>query len=199
VTQPAAAAPSFEELYLEIERLPQGVTGEILENGVVHTMSRPGRAHRHAAKWVGEALRGFDRTLGGSGWWIEPEAEVRLPDDRLVVPDLSGWRVEDVPELPEDNPITIVPAWCCEVLSPKTFRVDRLVKLPLYSRNGVAWIWLVDPLHRIVEVFETVNGRATLTVTGSDNDVLELLPFAGDVDLTRWWMPKGRSDIQRGG
>ena len=34
--------PTFEELYLAIEALPEGVTGEVLEPGMIHTMGRPG-------------------------------------------------------------------------------------------------------------------------------------------------------------
>ena len=37
--------PSFEELYRRIEDLPQGITGQILEPGVLTTMSRPGLGH----------------------------------------------------------------------------------------------------------------------------------------------------------
>lgn len=57
--------------------------------------------------------------------------EVRLPGGRLVVPDLFGYRVGRVPELPDENPLTIVPDGCCEVLSPTTARDDRALKLPL--------------------------------------------------------------------
>jgi hypothetical protein len=32
----------FDELYRQIEALPHGVTGQILEAGVLTTMSRPG-------------------------------------------------------------------------------------------------------------------------------------------------------------
>lgn len=51
------ALPTFDELYREIERLPEGITGEILDPGVLRTMSRPGSGHRHAGK-------GLTRTLG---------------------------------------------------------------------------------------------------------------------------------------
>jgi hypothetical protein len=40
----------FDALYAQIRELPRGVTGEILEPGVLRTMSRPGRRHRRAAK-----------------------------------------------------------------------------------------------------------------------------------------------------
>lgn len=183
----ASRVASFEELYRAIAALPEGLTGEILEPGLIRTMSRPGRAHRRAAKWCLESLRGHDQTLGGRGWWIEAEAEIRLPDDRLVVPDVSGWKVERVPELPDENPLTIVPDWCCEVLSPRTARDDRVVKLPLYCSHGIGWIWLVDPELRTVEVFENVNGRATLAQTAREDAVVALPPFENDVEFGPWW------------
>jgi Uma2 family endonuclease len=105
-------------LYREIIALPTGVTGEILERGVLRTMSRPGTSHRLASKRAGRDLEGFDRNLGGTGGWIGVEAEVRLLDEYLAVPDLAGWRVERVPELPDENPIPIAPDWACEILSP---------------------------------------------------------------------------------
>jgi Uma2 family endonuclease len=188
MSEAAGKLPTFDELYGEIERLPEGLTGEILEPGILRTMSRPGRAHRRAAKWCLESLRGHDRTLGGTGWWIEAEAEIRLPDDRLVVPDLAGWRVDRVPALPDDNPIAIVPDWCCEVLSPRTARDDRVVKLPLYCRSGTQWVWLVDPTLRTVEVFESINGRATLSCTGRESELVSLPPFEGQIDLAPWWL-----------
>ena len=97
---PAHLPRTFEELYEEIARLPEGMTGEILEDGVVRVMSRPGKRHRRAARACLHTLTGADANLGGTGWWIELEAEVRFPDGRLAVPDLAGWRVERVPNSP---------------------------------------------------------------------------------------------------
>ena len=77
----ARALPSFEALYQQVVALPSGVTGEILERGTLRTMSRPGKPHRFASKRAGRDLEGFDEYLGGTGWWIEVEAEVRLLDE----------------------------------------------------------------------------------------------------------------------
>ena len=115
--------------------------------------------------------------------------EVRFPGDRLLVPDLCGFRVKRVPELPEENPLTILPDWCCEILSPRTARDDRTVKLPLYARSGVAWCWIVDPMRRLVEVFETVNGRPALTAAAKDDERMTLPPFNGEIDVSSWWVP----------
>jgi Uma2 family endonuclease len=186
----ALALPSFDDLYERIRALPQGITGEILVPGVLRTMSRPGRAHRNAAKVLGSAVDRFDRRLGGTGWWIEVEAEIRFPLGRLAVPDLCGFRVERVPELPDENPLTILPDWCCEILSPSTARDDRRVKLPLYAVSGVTWTWLVDPEQRMVEVYESVQGRPTLTVTAVADERVVLPPFDGELDLAPWWIPE---------
>lgn len=181
------AAPSFEEAYARIRALPAGTTGEILEPGVVRTMSRPGRAHARAAKRCLASLAGFDVESGGSGWWVLVEYEVAFPLGRLVVPDLAGWRVSRVPELPDETPLAIVPDWCCEVLSPTTESIDRTVKLPLHAASGVSWVWLVDPRNRTVEVFETVAGRATFTGALRDEGTAALPPFDAPVTLVGWW------------
>ena len=183
----AKRQPTFDELYEEIRTLPQGVTGEILQPGVLRTMSRPGRRHRKAAKLVLASLAPSDCDVSGTGWWIEVEAEVRF-GDRLVVPDLAGWRVEHVPELPEENPLTILPDWCCEVLSPSTAKDDKRLKLPLYAASGVGWSWLIDPLLRLVEVYQTIGGLAALKTTAVDQDRVVLPPFAHEIDLSAWWL-----------
>jgi hypothetical protein len=101
----AKRTPTFEELYREIERLPQGITGQILVAGVLTTMSRPGSPHEHTLAHCERALDRFDRKFDGNGWWIRQEFEVRFPGDRLAVPDLAGWRSDRYPELPDDNPL----------------------------------------------------------------------------------------------
>lgn len=188
MVEPASRLPTFEELYAEIERLPANLAGEILEPGVIKTMARPGKARRRAARRCLSALAGHDRNVEGSGWWIESEVEVRLPGDRLVVPDLAGWRVERVSDLPDENPLTVIPDWCCEVLSPSTARDDKGVKLPLYARSGVAWSWLVNPTLRLVEVYETLSGLAALRSTAKDDDEIVLPPFDGPMSLAGWWL-----------
>jgi Uma2 family endonuclease len=183
----AKRAPTFDELYREIERLPQGITGQILTPGVLTTMSRPGAAHHLALRNCEHALGHFDQHVGGHGWWIRVEFEVRFPGDRLAVPDLAGWRADVHPELPDDNPLRIVPTWCAEVLSPSTAPDDRTLKLPLYASTGVVHVWLIDPALQTIEVYESRDGRPTLVATARDGDVVRLPPFDGELSLATWW------------
>lgn len=192
----AERAPTFEELYEAVRALPEGLTGEILEPGVIRTMSRPAAAHRFTAHQVRNAF-GDDDALDGSGrWWFESEAESRL-GDRLAVPDLSAWRIEPNAEVPPDfifvNPIAVVPDWCCEVLSPTTEEVDREIKLPLYATAGVGHVWLVDPIARRIEVYETRSGATALVETVAADGKRAVAPFNTVVDVSSFWLrrPKG--------
>lgn len=184
------ALPTFDELYRQIERLPEGVTGEILDPGAIRTMSRPGSGHRHAGKGLTRTLGDIDAADGGKGWWVEIEAEIRFPLDRLCVPDLAGWRVERVPQMPRENPIRILPDWVCEVLSPTTMQVDRHKKLPLYIAAGIAHVWLVDPDARLIEVFTPSEGAPKLVASAAEAEVVALPPFGLEMAIERFWLPR---------
>lgn len=189
MADPARGVRTFEELYEEILGLPEGLTGEILEDGVLRVMSRPGKRHRRAAGACLDALSSANANLRGTGWWIEVEAEIRFPPARLAVPDLSGWRVDRVADLPDENPLTVLPDWCCEILSPKTARDDKRLKLPLYARSGVPWSWLVDPALRLVEVYQTMDGLPALVTTAQEDERRVLPPFELEISLEGWWLP----------
>ena len=94
------------------------------------------------------------------GWWILPKPEVHLGED-IVVPDIGGWRREDVPILP-DAYFSVPPTWLCEVLAPTTERFDRARKLRIYAAAGVAHAWLVTPADRTLEVLRLRDGAWTI-------------------------------------
>jgi Uma2 family endonuclease len=146
------AKPAASATYADIERLPPGVTGEIVD-GVLHTQGRPATPHAHAASVLGMDLgSAFHRGRGGPGGWIildEPELHFRRD---VVVPDVAGWRRERLPDLPDAPFLTLAPDWLCEVLSPSTASFDRRAKLGVYARERVPWVWLLDPLGRTLEV-----------------------------------------------
>ena len=51
------------------------------------------------------------------------------------------------------------PTLAVEVLSPSSQRLDRVTKLALYARFGVPHVWIVDPVARTIECYETETGR----------------------------------------
>jgi Uma2 family endonuclease len=183
---------TFEELYEAIKALPEGITGEVLSDGVIETMGRPARPHRRVAKRLGALLWAEEDDAAPSGWVVEPEAEVLIALGRLVVPDLAGWRiVEGDTDFLDANPILRRPDWVCEILSESTASKDRGPKMALYSRAGVPHIWIVDPGVRTVEVYTPRKGEAARIAAAKHDESARLPPFDLDVDLSRLWGPHG--------
>jgi Uma2 family endonuclease len=81
------------------------------------------------------------------------------------------------------------PDWVCEVVSPSTGRVDRVRKMPVYAREQVGHIWLVDPLHRTLEVYRLEGLRWVVVSTHGDTEIVRAEPFAAiELDMSRWWL-----------
>ncbi|TNF57108.1 MAG: Uma2 family endonuclease, partial [Gammaproteobacteria bacterium] len=170
-------------LYEQLEGLPPGLTGEIL-NGQLYTQPRPSGPHGHAAVSLDRRIgrRYDDGDDGPGGWWILIEPEVHfVRDQEVAVPDLAGWRRERMPHIPEGHRFEVVPDWICEILSPSTASKDREIKLPLYAWYGVAHVWLLDPQRRTLEAYELASAGPGEPTHGDWRLVVE----AGGKDCVR--------------
>lgn len=179
-----------QSLYQQLEALPEGLTGEIL-NGQLHTQPRPAGPHARAETELSIDIgSAYGRGRGGpGGWWILVEPEIHFVTDREVaVPDLAGWRKERMPQIPEGHRFEVVPDWLCEILSPSTASKDREIKMPLYAHYGVAHAWLVDPNRRILEAFRLDGGQWRRIAEASGNEIIAVAPFeALQLDLSNLW------------
>ena len=186
--------------YEDIEALPVGWVGEILEDELVAS-PRPAMGHAHTTSMLSAMLLNpFSLGSGGpGGWWMVYEPELHFGRN-VLVPDLSGWRRERLPEPPSpDEPfMTLAPDWVCEVLSPSTRGIDRTRKLPIYHREGVAHAWLVEPRARTLEVFRREASGWLLTATHRDGDVVRAEPFdAVPLGLGALWLGGGGAQAER--
>ena len=129
---PASKDPR-QELYEAYLAVPEHQRAEIIE-GTLYVSPRPAPRHTNATSALcGELHRPFQRGLGGpGGWWILREPEVRFVELEPMAPDLTGWRAERIPVLPEEY-FTVAPDWICEVLSSASELIDRTQKLPIYA------------------------------------------------------------------
>jgi Uma2 family endonuclease len=83
------------------------------------------------------------------------------------------------------------PQWVLEVVSPGTCRIDRVLKLPIYAREGVAHAWLVDPLVRTLEVYRLKGKHWLLAATHGGDEIVRAEPFeAMELAMARWWLPE---------
>jgi Uma2 family endonuclease len=181
---PAKRRATYEDLLA----VPKNLVAEIIHGALV-TTPRPASLHARATSRLGAELDGpFDRGRGGPGGWILlDEPELHLHGD-ILVPDLAGWRREHMPELPDATAFELAPDWICEVLSPSTAATDRAEKLPIYAREQVAHVWLVDPVARTLEACHLENGHWVLLGAWRDAAKVRVAPFdAFELELAGLW------------
>ncbi len=185
MTEPARRKPSYEDILA----LPEHLVGEILA-GELHTHPRPAPRHARAYSSLGGSLGdAFDWGSGGpGGWWILDEPELHLGPD-ILVPNVAGWCRECMPALPETAWFELAPDWACEILSPATARTDRAVKMPIYAREKIGHLWLVDPDLRTLEVYRLQDeGHWLFLATLKEDDPVQQPPFeAVSFPLGRLW------------
>ena len=173
-----SAAPARRATYQDVLDAPAHRVAEIVD-GTLHTHPRPAAPHALAKSSLGADLSNpFRFGRGGpGGWWIIDEPELHFGAD-VLVPDLAGWRRERMPDYPDAAYFTLAPDWVCEVLSPSTRKLDLHGKRPVYAREGVAHLWLVDPLDRTLEAFELRAGAWAPVAAARDGDPVAVRPFA---------------------
>jgi Uma2 family endonuclease len=173
--------------YDHVLSAPAGAIAEVIQ-GVLHTQPRPGLDHAQAASALGEEL-GPPFRGGPGGWIFLDEPELHLSAD-IVVPDLAAWRRSTLPELPVAPFLELRPDWLCEVLSPLTQRADRVLKMPLYRREGVPHVWLIDPVARTLEVYRLDGAHYRLLDSYAEDAVIRAEPFdAIELALAALWTP----------
>ena len=169
--------PARRATYQDLLDAPAHRVAEIID-GTLYTHARPAMPHALATSSLqGDLSNPFQFGRGGpGGWWIIFEPELHLGED-VVVPDLAGWRRERMPEYPDTAYVTLAPDWVCEALSASTRKVDLHEKRPIYAREGVPYLWLVDPTDRTLEAFELHDGQWLLIASAKDDEPVSIHPF----------------------
>jgi Uma2 family endonuclease len=191
MAEPRPTVSQQRATYGDVLAVPDHLVAELLDGELVAS-PRPRARHAVCSTGMTIAIGGSfhgpaGRGPGPGGWWILDEPELHLGED-VVVPDLAGWRRERLPEVPDAAWLELVPDWACEILSPSTARIDRVVKLRIYARAGLAHLWLVDPAARTLEVLSARQGVWTLVGTHAGDEVVRAVPFdAVALELARWW------------
>lgn len=180
--------------YQDVLDAPDHLIAQVLD-GVLHTHPRPAGPHAQTSSVLGMDIgSAFHRGRGGPGGWIIlDEPELHLGPD-ILVPDLAGWKRERLPAVPPTPYFELAPDWACEVLSPSTALIDRQKKLPIYARERVAHVWLVDPKARILEVYRLHEQHFLAVATHGGDEVVRAEPFAAiELELAALW-PSGVND-----
>jgi Uma2 family endonuclease len=101
---------------------------------------------------------------------------------------MAGWRRERMPEIPNGVAFELAPDCVCEVLSPGTAAIDRSSKRRIYAREGVRWLWLVEPETKTLETFALDGPDWKHLETWHDDAVVRAVPFdAIELELAALW------------
>jgi Uma2 family endonuclease len=183
--------PKRPATYEDLRALPEHMVGQLIDGALI-AMPRPASPHMVAHSGLyGELYGPFQRGRGGpGGWWLSNEPELHFGQD-VLVPDIAGWRRERMPQMPRVPYFTLAPDWVCEVLSPSTEKLDRKRKREIYAREGVRFVWLVDPETRTLEVFLWQEGQWVQRGRYSGEERVRAEPFeALELELGALWPPE---------
>ncbi|WP_239470293.1 Uma2 family endonuclease [Archangium violaceum] len=148
---------------------------------------RAATLHAYAASQLGaELIATYGAGRGAPGSWLLLSGlEIHLGQS-AIAPDLLGWRRERIPRLPRGSSgIALPPDWVCEVLSHPE---ERARLLPLYAREGIQHVWLVDPEVRTLEVLELDGRRYSLRALHSGASTVRAEPFGAlELPLRLLW------------
>src|SRR5262245_28194447 len=116
--------------YEDLVQVPDHLVAEIIDGELI-TSPRPASPHAWTTSVLGQDLGPLNGRGGRpdrpGGWWILFEPELHFGED-VLVPDLAGWRHEHLPVLRDVPYFTLAPDWACEVISPRSGRIDRARK-----------------------------------------------------------------------
>ena len=137
--------------------------GDEVIDGTAYVREPPSPSMSHQevvvelCRQIGNALKNKSSRV-----YIAP-FDVRLPKsdeadelvDTVVQPDV--FIVCDLKQV-DARGVRGAPDWLAEVLSPSTASHDRTLKLAAYERAGVREVWLIDPAHWTLAIYQLEAG-----------------------------------------
>jgi Uma2 family endonuclease len=168
-----------EVTYQDVFDAPKHMVAEIIDGELVLS-PRPAFPHAISTYALNDELISLRQGDGGGtgGWFFLFEPELHLAND-VVVPDLAAWRRDRIPAERTGAATTVAPDWVCETLSKSTQRIDRVKKVPIYAREGIGHVWLLDERVRLLEVYRlnTRSGAYDLVDAFGEGQVVRAEPF----------------------
>ena len=124
--------PLGERKYLALGETPERI--ELLDGGLF-LLPAPDPRHQLICGALAEALSAPPEQ------WAHRAVNVRLGPDRIAIPDLIvTGRIDFDAAVVEATSVRLV----CEVVSPASAVVDRILKMHSYATAGIPWYLLID-------------------------------------------------------
>jgi Uma2 family endonuclease len=138
--------------YDDLKDMPDdGQRYEIIGGELLVTPS-PTAGHQRVLFRLAKLLDGYVLRHGTGEVFVAP-FDVLLGTFDAVEPDIVYLAAARPRVANDENSIDYAPDLVVEVASPSSHRIDRVKKMALYARSGVAEYWIADPMRRRIDVY----------------------------------------------
>ncbi len=159
-----------------LAELPESNLPRELWDGEIVTSPTPTPSHQAIVGRFLTLLDEFVRQNKAGQVFVSP-LDVVLSERRVVQPDVLFIAKENQGII--QDRIRGVPDLAVEVISPGSWKRDRVEKKALYEQVGITEYWIVDPESRSIEVFALVRGVFQLHSRAVDSESAKSKLLAG--------------------
>jgi Uma2 family endonuclease len=161
-------------------QLPEGEPVELIRGRFVVSPS-PNVLHQTIVLVLAETLLNAARKTGAKAMFAP--MDVTLSDDTILQPDLlyvAKSRRQIIKQRIEGPPDLVI-----EIISG-TSRRDRVEKLDVYAKFGVAEYWIVDPASQHIEFLTNEGGRFVVESPANDRYQSRRVPEV-EIEIAEFW------------
>lgn len=172
--------------YADYAALPDDGRRYELHEGELSVTPAPGTRHQIVTGNLFVTVRQHVLARGLGTILISP-LDCILSDTSVVEPDIVFVDAQHASRVSERG-IEGAPTLAVEVLSPSSERTDRGRKLDLYTRHGIGYYWVVDPVGRTIDAYVLEAGAYRVAARLVGEQPAALPPF-GDllIDPASLW------------
>lgn len=151
----------------EIYALPEGQRAELID-GELYMMATPSTIHQLLVGELTYLITSYIKRKKG------PCTIIASPYGIFLHNDESTYLEPDITVICDKDKISNkgchgAPDWAIEIVSPSSKKLDYVIKLAEYQKAGVREYWIVDPLKKIIMVYQLENGDAPVIYHFTDN------------------------------
>jgi Uma2 family endonuclease len=166
----------------EAERRHEIIDGELVQKAITRPMH--GRGLTRMSARISDPYDRPPGRRGPGGWWLLADVDIEFAPDQIYRPDLSGFRRERLPTLPDDHPLRLRPDWVCEILSPTNNTHDTVKKFRTYHRCQVPHDWILDPMNQTLTVHRWAEPGYIVLLIAAPGERVRAEPFdAVELDI----------------
>lgn len=151
--------PSYT--FADYERLPEGAPYQLIGGDLVMTPA-PTPYHQRISRKIEFELLKFV-SVKELGEIFDAPIDVYLSETETYQPDII-FIAKDRFAVIGEKKIEAAPDLVMEILSPATAYYDLRHKMRVYEASGVKEYWIVDPVEKSIEVYESAGGAFKLFV-----------------------------------